>query len=258
MQYNFTQYNNPYGILRFKDLASFLTNTPVSLEGGLPIRQDFRATRQTIYAGYVQDDWRMRKNLTLNVGMRYEITDLAHISDPRPYCGTTNPTLADLFGQPFCTGVAPLYKNPTTLNFEPRFGFAWDPKGDGKTTVRGGCAIFDVLPLPGLFFTAQTVTAPFALDGIATGLTSANGLGVLSNQPNSAYSKIGLNSLGAAYMDPNPQRNYVEQWNINVQRQITPNLTATVDWRSGEQRSPSKVCMCGFTANTSCPLFFSR
>ena len=73
MQYNFTQYYNPYGILRFSNLQDFLTNSPVSLEGGTAFRQDFRATRQTLYAGYFQDDWRVRKNLTLNVGLRYEM-----------------------------------------------------------------------------------------------------------------------------------------------------------------------------------------
>jgi hypothetical protein len=159
-----------------------------------------------------------------------KLTNLAHISDPVPYCGTTNPAFTTVFGQPGCTGVAPLYKNPTKLNFEPRFGFAWDPKGDGKTAVRGGVAIFDVLPLPGLFFTAQSITAPFALAAVAKGLTSANGLGVVASDPNSAYNKIGPKSFTGAYMDPAPRRNYIEQWNINVQRQITSTLTATAGY----------------------------
>jgi hypothetical protein len=241
MQYNFTQYYNPWGILRFSSLQNFLTNSPTSLEGGTPLRQDFRATRQTIYAGYVQDDWRLRKNLTVNVGVRYEMAtvlserygklqNLAHISDPRPYCGTVNPAFTTVLGQEFCTGVQPLYNNPTKLNFEPRLGFAWDPKGDGKTAIRGGAAMFDVLPLPGLFFTAQTLGAPFALVGIAKGLTTANGIGVLASDPNSAYNKIGLSSFTGGAMDQNPRRNYVMQWNMNVQRQITSTLTATVGY----------------------------
>ena len=240
MQYNFTQYYNPYGILRFANLQGFLTNSPVSLEGGTPLRQDFRGTRQTIFAGYIQDDWRVRKNLTLNVGVRYEmattlsevqgkLTNLAQITDRLPYCGTLQPERTLIFGQPGCTGIAPLY-NSNKLNFEPRFGFAWDPRGDGKTAIRGGFAMFDVLPLPGLFFTAQTIEAPFALVGIAKNLTSANGLGVLASDPNSAYNKIGASSFTGAFMDQNPARNYVLQWNINVQRQITSTLTATVGY----------------------------
>ena len=60
-----------------------------------------------------------------------------------------------------CAGVAPIFSNPTLRNFEPRFGFAWDPSGSGKTAVRGGFAIFDVLPLPGYFF--SQAWAPFFL-----------------------------------------------------------------------------------------------
>jgi hypothetical protein len=240
MDYNFAQYYNPWGILRFGSLQGFLTNSPLSLEGGTPLRQDFRGVRQTIFAGYLQDDWRFRKNLTLNVGVRYEIatvlnevqgklTNLARITDPLPYCGTTDPARTLIFGQPGCTGVAPFYYG-NKLNFEPRFGFAWDPRGDGKTAVRGGFAIFDVLPLPGLFFTAQTIEAPFALVGVAKGLTSANGLGVLASDPNSAYNKLGAKSFTGAFMDQHPARNYVEQWNINVQRQITSDLTVTAGY----------------------------
>src|SRR6202163_1942387 len=56
MQYNFTQYYNPWGILRFSNLQNFLTNSPALLEGGTAFRQDFRPTRQTIYGGTIQVD----------------------------------------------------------------------------------------------------------------------------------------------------------------------------------------------------------
>jgi hypothetical protein len=55
-------------------------------------------------------------------------------------------------------------------------------------------------------------------------------LGVPGSDPTSAFNKIGSKALTAAFMEPNPKRNYVEQWNINVQRQITPSLTATVGY----------------------------
>jgi Carboxypeptidase regulatory-like domain/TonB-dependent Receptor Plug Domain len=243
MRYNFFQSYNPWAIWRFNSLTQFLTNQPASLEGGLPDNLTPRGLRQTLFGGYVQDDWRVRRNLTLNLGLRYEmttvlsevqgkLTNLRNITDPLPYCGTTNPALTSIFGKPGCTGAAPYYSNPSLHNFEPRLGFAWDPRGDGKTAVRGGFAIFDILLLPGYYYTQQGIETPFFLDGVVSSTPAAPlaGVGVLANQPGSAFSKIGVNALTGAFMEPNPKRNYVEQWNLNVQRQITSNLTATVGY----------------------------
>jgi hypothetical protein len=244
-QYNFFQDYNPYGIWRFNSLAQFLQNQPNSLEGGLPGSLSPRGLRQTIFGGYVQDDWHVRHNLTLNVGLRYEmatvinevqgkLTNIATFFSPLPYCGTAAPNPVSIrFGKPGCTPAArPLYSNPSTLNFEPRLGFAWDPRGNGKTAVRGGYAIFDVLLLPGYFYTQESIETPFFLDGIVASKPGAPlaGIGVLAGTPGSAFSQIGVNALNGAYMEPNPKRNYVQQWNINVQRQITPSLTATVGY----------------------------
>src|SRR5882762_4372335 len=243
MRYNFFQKYNPEGIWRFSSLANLLTNHPNSLEGGLPIRDTPRGLRQTLFGGYLQDDWRLRHNLTLNLGLRYEmttvlsevqgkLTNLRAITDPLPYCGTADPNATLVFGKPGCTGAAPYYSNPTIHNFDPRFGFAWDPRGDGKMSVRGGFAIFDILPLPGYFYTQQGIETPFFLVGTISksNATSPLKIGVPPSDPTSAYAQLGPSSLTAAFMEPNPKRNYVEQWNINVQRQITPNLTATVGY----------------------------
>ena len=254
MRYNFFQKYNPDGIWTFSSITNFLTNHPKSLEGGLPSPDTPRNLRQTLFGGYLQDDWRLAHNLTLNVGLRYEmttvlseahgkLTNLRNVSDPLPYCGTEDPALTTVLapadqlagnpGTPGCTGAAPYYSNPNLHNFEPRIGFAWDPRGDGKTSVRGGFAIFDILLLPGYFYTQQGIETPFFLTGIVRQSSTVNLtglLGVPGSDPNSAYNKIGSNALTAAFMEPNPKRNYVEQWNINVQRQITPSLTATVGY----------------------------
>jgi hypothetical protein len=249
MRYNFFQKYNPDGIWTFTSVGNFLTNHPNSLEGGLASPVTPRNLRQTLFGGYVQDDWRFRHNLTLNLGLRYEmttvlsevhgkLTNLRTVSDALPYCGTTDPALTTVItpanpgGTPGCTGAAPYYSNPTTHNFEPRIGFAWDPRGDGKMSVRGGFALFDILPLPGYYYTQQGIETPFFLTGVIRQASAnlAGSLGVPASDPNSAYNKIGSNALTAAFMEPNPKRNYVEQWNINVQRQITPSLTATVGY----------------------------
>jgi len=251
MRYNFFQSYNPEGIWRFTSIANFLQNRPNSLEGGGILGRDTpRALRQTIFGGYIQDDWHFRHNLTVNLGLRYETltvlkeaqgkyTNLASMTSPLPYCGTTDPNQTLVFGSSGCTGVAPYYANPTKHDFEPRIGFAWDPRGDGKMAVRGGFAIFDVFALPGFFYTQQGIQTPFFLVGTVS--KPVNGIGVLGTDPTSAYAQIhppqpgctspvGTCALTAGFMEPNPKRNYVEQWNLNVQRQITPSLTATLGY----------------------------
>jgi hypothetical protein len=107
--------------------------------------------------------------------------------------------------------------------------------------VRGGFAIFDVLPLPGFFFTQAWM--PFFLTGTVANTPSTPWkLGTPPTSPGSAFSyfgpvndptcksPLGNCTLTGSYVEPNPARNYVEQWNINFQRQITSSLTATVGY----------------------------
>ncbi len=248
MNYNTFSSTSPYGILRFKSLPDLLNNNAFSLEGGLPNRINPRGMRQTIFGGYIQDDWKVRKNLTLNIGLRYEmdtvmsevhgqLTSLLTMTSPLPFCGTTDPRLTTIStpvnptGTPGCTTPAqPYYNNPTKLNFEPRFGFAYDPKGDGKTAIRGGFAIFDILPLPGYQFTQQGQEVPFFLKGLVTSGVVPIKLGVDPLSPASAYSHMGPSTTLAAFQESNSRRNYVEQWNINIQRQLTSTLTASVGY----------------------------
>jgi hypothetical protein len=258
MRYNPFSLYLPNGLVR-SSLTGLLTNHPRSFESGLPINVGPRGYRETLFGGYVQDDWHWRHNLTLNIGLRYEmntviseqygkLTSLRNLSDPLPFCGTSAPSVTDVFlGKPGCAGVKPITSNPTLRNFEPRIGFAWDPRGNGKMAVRGGFAIFDVLPLPGYYF--SQAWAPFFLTTtLADAKTPLTGvLGVPPTtpggtpNPGSAYaifakpqagctSPLGNCTLTASFTEPNPKRNYVEQWNINFQRQITPSLTATVGY----------------------------
>jgi hypothetical protein len=170
----------------------------------------------TLFGLYIQDDWRWRPNLTLNLGLRYEmstvptevhgkLTNLINISDAQPHLGD------------------PYFLNPTLRNFEPRVGFAWDPFRNGKTAVRGSFGMFDVLPLPYEFLTTVDTGAPFAVNGTATGLPTGSFFA-------GAFPLLGPASLEQNYIEHAPHRNYVMQWNLNVQRELTPNLTAMIGY----------------------------
>ena len=218
----------PAGEIAFGSLADpasngFLTNNPIVLTAPLPsapfIHFNFRSS---IFGGYIQDDLRLKPTLTLNLGLRYEMSTVP--SEAQGHLSA----LHSPFNQTFADTIVgkSVFQNPTYRNFEPRLGFAWDPFGNGKTSVRGGFAIFDVLPLPYLLGQFATNTAPFTENGTASNLPAGSfPTGAFNILATNAASNLGLR---IPYIQPNPKRNYLMQWNLNIQRELVPNLTASV------------------------------
>ena len=216
----------PAGEVQFGTLADpnnngFLTNDPIDLAAPLPsapfIHFNFRSS---IFGGYIQDDIRLRPTLTFNVGLRYEMSTV-----PSEIHGHLS-ALHSPFGQSFDNTIvaSSVFSNPTYHDFEPRVGFAWDPFGNSKTSIRGGFGIFDVLPLPYLLGQFATNTAPFTENGTAVNLPP----GSFPTQAFNILASAAQNNLGLriAYIQPNPKRDYLMQWNVNIQHEILPNLTA--------------------------------
>lgn len=228
-QDNVLALSNPNGLFNFGSLAAFLTNSPKKFQAGFAATLTPRNLRQNLFGVYFQDDWRWRSNLTLNLGLRYELTTvptethgklsvLRHITDATPHLGD------------------PYFSNPTLKNFEPRIGFAWDPFKNGKTSVRAGFGLYDVLPLLYEFQLLDALSAPFFEIGAttscaklppaaATAKCAAIGPGgdgqFLTGNPA---------TFGQSYFNPNPKRNYVLQWNLNIQRELLHNLSASIGY----------------------------
>jgi hypothetical protein len=214
---NILAVSDPGGVFSFNSLSDFLTNVPFFLSAAIPSAVTERGFRQTILAAYIQDDWRWRSNVTVNLGLRYEmatvptevqgkLTVLRHITDATPHVGD------------------PLFSNPTLRNFEPRLGVSWDPLGSGKTALSAGFGMFDVLPLPYLIQFNELFSAPFFQLGSATNLPAGS-------FPSNAFALVsGSSSSRQAYFDPNPRRNYVMQWNLTIQRELAKNMSAMVGY----------------------------
>ena len=144
-------------LFTFATLFNFANDTPLFYQinadpttGGPPNSQ--RHFRTSTYAGFVQDDWKFRPNLTLNLGLRYEYFAPLKERDGLLTNLILGPPGQELTGARLVS-MNPLYK-ASKLNFAPRVGFAYSPKQilgtdfTDKLVVRGGFAIaYDRIPV---------------------------------------------------------------------------------------------------------------
>src|SRR5579863_9804088 len=206
------------GGFKFGSLADMLTNRPLNFQAQLPGPVTTFGVRETLFGAYAQDDIRVRPGLNLSLGLRYEmstvpteahdrLSNLLNLTDPQPHLGS------------------PFFLNPTLHNFEPRVGLAWSPTADNKTIVRAGFGMFDVLPLPYEFSLTIPSVAPFR-NQIFPEFVPAGTF------PTGAFQEFAgdTSTFRAGYVEHNPKRNYVMQWNLNLERELPGRLTATLGY----------------------------
>ena len=136
--------------------------------------------RQTLPSFYVQEDYRIKRNLTLNLGLRYDpfrpwISEDNQFSrfDPGKQSKVFPNAPAGLL-YPGDDGLPRGIVSPRYNNVAPRIGFAWDVFGTGKTSIRSGFGLYYVPITRGISFNRFTLILPFTLDLILTGGDAEN------------------------------------------------------------------------------------
>jgi hypothetical protein len=233
-----------------QDLAAFLLGLPT---GG---SFDITATRTQgadYYSFFVQDDWRVRNNLTFNVGLRFEtetgtserFNRTVAAFDPQATLGLTaaartayaaNPSpllpassFNPVGGVVFASDDRPKVYNPPFGIWSPRFGFSWQPNLLGsKTVVRGGIGFFYStfgsfgISQPGF---SQSTPYVASLDNFLTPANTLSNPFPVIQQP--VGNSLGVNTFlgqSVSYVQPNTFQPRTVRWNFNIQRELGQNL----------------------------------
>ena len=205
---------------------------------GVRRANDLSRFRQHEWALFGQDTWKVSSRFTAILGLRYEFNGVPYEKDgnfSNFYGNASAPTPANGF---VFTSVGPgtgrqLYADSWKM-IEPRFGFSYDPRGDGRTAIRGGFGIFHDRIFDNLFGNAksnppyQASLYDYSFDG-TTGTPTVTTIpfpGSLT--PSDSIVDGDFNT--PVVIDPNLKMPTSESYNIGIQHQITPKLTVEVDY----------------------------
>ena len=200
------------GTFQFPSVAAFVAGNANSFSIALGDRSTSIA--QGALDLFALDSFKWRRNLTLELGFRYEWNmtpterfDRFYVFDP------TRVALVNVGRD-----IDQVYKT-NAKNFQPRVGVAWDPFKDGKTSVRAAYAIMTEQPL------VNAVSNTAANPPNATPLSFSGTIRL-----NNAIDLARASGISLVTVDHNYENSYVQSWNLNVQREIVPDLAVMVGY----------------------------
>jgi len=241
------------GIGSNNEFADFLLGIPVSYVQEASAPSNIRSKNTYVFA---QDEWHASKNLVLTLGLRYEYSSPKLDTEGRTFSIVPGEQSKRFVNAP--VGLvfpgdpnAPRGTNfPAKTNFAPRFGFAWDPQGNARMSVRGGIGLFyDILkgednvqyngqpPFVGstnLFFNSPTqpvaseinyLTQPY-IGGCVNPPVCPNPFPSTPPPSNVDFSPfLPINGTGSVYVtDPHLRTPYIYQYNLSLERQLVADM----------------------------------
>lgn len=207
------------------------------------------------YAGYLQDGWKVTKRLTLSLGVRYEYAVPKYDTQGRTFSfipGLQSTRFVNAppgLVFPFDKGAPRGSNFPDKNDWAPRFGFAYDVFGNGKTAVRGGFGMFydilkgednlqfngqlpffsfaDVFPVTYTGTGLSSLQDPFASAGAVNPFPSKPAVGTV-NFADSGFLPFG--GGGVYFVDPHLRTPYVFQYNLAVEQQLQRSMVLEVSY----------------------------
>ncbi len=208
-------------ILRYRNVADFLANRPnrVRVTFGQP---DYRGRIWELH-GFVQDDFRIKPNLMLNLGLRYEYYSVYKERNGLIF----NPDgLAAAVSKPTRFRPPDSPYEPDRNNFLPRIGLVWSPDQASKTVIRAGFGVtqaqIDLRNLSTLHMISPEV--PFRLDITGSDIARLGLKYPVSNESMLSIVKTMDVPRGFSMYDPTNRNPYALHWTFDIQRQLTPTL----------------------------------
>jgi hypothetical protein len=244
------------------DLADFLLGAPATSQ--LAYGNADKYFRQSVYDLYVADDWRLRPELSINAGLRWDYgAPLSELFgrlvnlDVTSGFGAVAPVLGSspvgsLTGQRYPAALV----RPDRLGFEPRVGIAWRPLPASTMVVRAGYGVYDDTSV--YLANAELMAQQSPLSKSISAASSATCPLTLAN----GFVNCGATTANTYAVDPNLRVGYAQTWQLSVQRDLPGAMVATATYlgvkgtRGMQEFFPNTYPIGGINPCPMCPAGF--